>query len=121
MKGITPKQRAKSLTTLLNKTYDPHGAQENVTDMLTALAPGTALQFWNLATDYRVERSRVGSIEQYGHSPIFQRYMASVGGTPSGIVVVDQSGQNQNCPVSTGRITWGGARQAVWIAAQWDD
>ena len=35
MKGITPKQRAKSLTTLLNKTYDPHGAQENVTDMLT--------------------------------------------------------------------------------------
>ena len=110
-------------------TRPPHAAPHpntadltaNVNDMLTALAPGTALQFWNLATDYRVERSRVGSIEQYGHSPIFQRYMASVGGTPSGIVVVDQSGQNQNCPVSTGRITWGGARQAVWIAAQWDD
>jgi hypothetical protein len=33
MKGITPKQRAKSLTTLLNKTYDPCGARRNVTDM----------------------------------------------------------------------------------------
>lgn len=49
MKGTTPKQRAKSLTTLLNKTYDPHGAQENVTDMLTDLRHLCDVNGWDFA------------------------------------------------------------------------
>ncbi|MBK7820667.1 MAG: hypothetical protein IPJ61_06230 [Tessaracoccus sp.] len=110
-------------------TRPPHAAPHptaadltaNVDDMLTALTPGTMLQFWNLTTDYRVERSRVGDIEEYGHSPLFQRYLPVVNGKPSGIVVVDQYGDGHGCPVANGQITWGGARQAVWIAAQWDD
>lgn len=94
----------------------------NVHDMLTLLTPATALQFWNEAADYRVERSRRGDIGSYGHSPIFRRYMANnAGGTPTGIVVIDQFGGASDCPVSGGRITWGGAQQAVWIAAQWND
>ena len=94
----------------------------NVHDMLTLLTPATALQFWNEAADYRVERSRRGDIDSYGHSPIFRRYMANnAGGTPTGIVVIDQFGGASDCPVSGGRITWGSAQQAVWIAAQWND
>jgi hypothetical protein len=49
MKGITPKQRAKSLTTLLNKTYDPHGARRNVIDMLTDLRHLCDVKGWDFA------------------------------------------------------------------------
>ena len=49
MNGTTPKQRAKSLTTLLNKTYDPCGAQENVTDMLTDLRHLCDVKGWDFA------------------------------------------------------------------------
>jgi len=49
MKGTTPKQRAKSLTTILNKTYDPHGARGNVTDMLTDLRHLCDVKGWDFA------------------------------------------------------------------------
>ena len=49
MKGTTPKQRTKSLTTLLNKTYDPHGAQENVVDMLADLRHLCDVKGWDFA------------------------------------------------------------------------
>ena len=49
MKGTTPKQRAKSLATLLNKTYDPHGARCNVTDMLTDLRHLCDVNGWDFA------------------------------------------------------------------------
>ena len=49
MKGITPKQRAKSLTTLLNKTYDPCGARRNVTDILTDLRHLCDVKGWDFA------------------------------------------------------------------------
>jgi hypothetical protein len=93
----------------------------NVNDMLTLLTPGAVLQFWNLRDDYRLERDRNGPPASYGHSPMFRRYMPSVGGVPTGIVVVDQFGGDSECPVDAGRITWHGAQQDVWIAAQWDD
>jgi hypothetical protein len=89
--------------------------------MLTLLTPGAVLQFWNLRDDYRLERDRNGPPASYGHSPMFRRYMPSVGGVPTGIVVVDQFGGDSECPVDAGRITWHGAQQDVWIAAQWDD
>lgn len=93
----------------------------NVNDMLTSLTPGTMLQFWNRADDYRVERSRVGKIKSYGHSPLFRTYMPVVGGTPSGLVVVDQFGKDSECAVVGGQIAWFNSPQRVWIAAQWDD
>jgi len=69
MKGITPKQRAKSLTTLLNKTYDPHGAQENVTDMLTDLRHLCDVNGWDFADldrqayqHYRTEKEAGGVV-----------------------------------------------------------
>jgi hypothetical protein len=93
----------------------------NVSDMLTRPTPGAMLQFWNTVHDYRVERSRVGAIQDYGHSPTFQGFMPAVGGTPSGIVVVDQFGKDRNCAVVGDHITWAGSPQDVWIAAQWDD
>ena len=49
MNGTTPQQRAKSLTTILTKTYDPHGAQENVTDMLTDLRHLCDVKGWDFA------------------------------------------------------------------------
>lgn len=49
MKGTTPKQRAKSLTTILNKTYDPHGARGNVTGMLTDLRHLCDVKGWDFA------------------------------------------------------------------------
>lgn len=93
----------------------------NVNDMLTLLTPGAVLQLWHLRDDYRLERNRNGFPTDYGHSPIFRRYMPSEGGVPTGIVVVDQFGGESECPVQGGRITWHGDQQDVWIAAQWDD
>lgn len=95
----------------------------NVNDMLTQLTPGAMLQFWNRAADYRIERSRVGAITSYGHSPLFQEYMppAAAGGSPAGIVVVDQFGKDRDCGLVGSRIGWLGDAQDVWIAAQWDD
>ena len=49
MRGTTPKQRTKSLTTLLNKTYDPCGARGNVTDMLTDLRHLCDVNGWDFA------------------------------------------------------------------------
>ena len=49
MNGATPKQRAKSLTTLLNKTYDPYGKQCNVIDMLTDLRHLCDVKGWDFA------------------------------------------------------------------------
>ena len=49
MNGTTPQQRAKSLTTLLHKTSDPPGAQENVTDMLTDLRHLCDVKGWDFA------------------------------------------------------------------------
>ena len=49
MKGTTPKQRTKSLTTLLNKTYDPYGERCNVTDMLTDLRHLCDAEGWDFA------------------------------------------------------------------------
>ena len=49
MKGTTPKQRTKSLTTLLNKTYDPCGARCNVVDMLTDLRHLCHVNGWDFA------------------------------------------------------------------------
>ena len=49
MKGTTPTQRTKSLTTLLNKTYDPYGARCNVTDMLTDLRHLCDVKGWDFA------------------------------------------------------------------------
>ena len=49
MKGITPKQRAKSLAALLNKTYDPYGKRCNVIDMLTDLRHLCDVKGWDFA------------------------------------------------------------------------
>jgi hypothetical protein len=49
MKGTTPKQRTKSLTTLLNKTYDPCGARCNVVDMLADLRHLCDVNGWDFA------------------------------------------------------------------------
>ena len=69
MKGTTPTQRAKSLTTILNKTYDPHGAQENVTDMLTDLRHLCDAKGWDFADldrqayrHYRTEKAAGGVV-----------------------------------------------------------
>ncbi|GAA1869451.1 hypothetical protein [Asanoa iriomotensis] len=93
----------------------------NLNAMLTLLTPGAVLQFWHLRDDYRLERDRNGPPASYGHSPIFRRYLPSVNGVPTGIVVIDQFGGDSECPVDADRITWHGAGQDVWIAAQWND
>jgi len=49
MKGTTPTQRTKSLTTLLNKTYDPCGARCNVIDMLPDLRHLCDAEGWDFA------------------------------------------------------------------------
>lgn len=101
----------------------------NMTQMLDGrLTPGAMIQFWNLQSDYTLERNRqplpAGSVH-YGHSPIFREYRApGAGGTPDGIVVVDQFGGNTQCPPAPdGRLSWRGGADAedVWIAAQWNE
>ena len=69
MNGTTPQQRAKSLTTILTKTYDPHGAQENVTDMLTDLRHLCDVKGWDFADldrqayqHYRTEKEAGGLV-----------------------------------------------------------
>jgi hypothetical protein len=99
----------------------PAELDTNVNELLTRLTPAAALQLWRQRDDYRLERSRVLGITSYGHSPLFEKYMPLVGGVPSGIVVVDQFGNNQSCPVVGGRIAWHSDPEDVWIAAQWDD
>ena len=49
MKGNTPKQRAKNLQTILNKTYDPCGGRCNVIDMLTDLRHLCDVKKWDFA------------------------------------------------------------------------
>ncbi len=49
MKGTTPTQRTKSLTTILTKTYDPYGEHCNVIDMLTDLRHLCDVNGWDFA------------------------------------------------------------------------
>jgi len=101
----------------------------NVTEMLDGrLTPGCMIQFWNLQSDYTLERTRQNipaDPTHYGHSPIHREYMPPAPpATPAGIMVVDQFGGETKCPTAPdGRISWRGGADAedVWIAAQWDD
>ena len=49
MRGTTTQQRAKSLTTVLNKTYDPYGEWCNVIDTLTDLRHLCDVKGWDFA------------------------------------------------------------------------
>ncbi len=57
MKGNTPKQRAKSLQTVLNKTYDRHGEWRNVIDVLTDIRHLCDMKNWDFAELDRVAYS----------------------------------------------------------------
>ena len=57
MKGNTPKQRAKSLQTVLNKTYDRHGERCNVIDVLTDIRHLCDMKNWDFAELDRVAYS----------------------------------------------------------------
>jgi hypothetical protein len=46
--------------------------------------------------------------------------MLDASGNKVGIKIVDQNGNNIQCPVVNGRIKYG-VRKDIWIAAQWDD
>ena len=49
MRGTTTQQRAKSLTTVLNKTYDPYGEWCNIIDVLTDLRHLCDVNGWDFA------------------------------------------------------------------------
>ena len=49
MRGTTTQQRAKSLTTVLNKTYDPYGKRCNAIDVLTDLRHLCDVNGWDFA------------------------------------------------------------------------
>lgn len=106
---------------------DPAVLDANVAEMLDGrLTPGCVIQFWDLRTDYELIRTRSATaVTSYGHSPIFREYMPNgPGGTPTGIVVVDQFGGTSQCPLTAGgRLNWsGGANgEEIWIAAQWNE
>jgi hypothetical protein len=108
-------------TTIPHKNPSPTEPeiQNNVSEMLQKLTPGCLLQYWSTREGYQLERSRSGTI-QSGHSPIFQEYMLDASGNKVGIKIVDQNGNNIQCPVVNGRIKYG-VRKDIWIAAQWDD
>ena len=57
MNGTTPQQRAKALTTILTKTYDPYGEHCNVIDMLTDLRHLCDMKNWDFAELDRVAYS----------------------------------------------------------------
>ena len=94
--------------------------------MLTAgtLEPGASLQFWVLFSDLTDIRNRTvaGRGNLTGHSPIFLRY-AGPAGNPTGIYVLDQTGQEALC-ARTGAagsfiLPWDGYNPQAWIAANW--
>jgi hypothetical protein len=99
--------------------------------MLVGLLPGALLQFWNRDSDFLDIKNRVVTFDgdgnpdiSYGHSPLFVGYVKDGVGNAVGLRILDQYGESNAMVVGlpgARRIEWHGAKQQIWIAANWTE
>ena len=80
MNGTTPRTRGAALTAILNKTYDPFGKVDNVTDMLTDLRHLCDLKGYDFANcdriaydHYLVEKAHHSLTKEQNHGPLTKK------------------------------------------------